>query len=174
MAAKLVGSVKVRHHRPAHSQLPANPLVTKFPNSSVDARSPTLSPSSSSTNPVLMAPCALMGMQVSPPPNSCAPTTRSPASAGSYYEPELTSWGLCTVPVFLLSSPPYTDPSLGQVLRDRSLTPPHPCPVLTVLVEAALGREVNNCFCPGLDDTLSFKNWLCPASTRGSHAACHR
>lgn len=42
MAAKRVGRMKVHHHRPAHSQLPANPLVTKFLSSSVDARSPTL------------------------------------------------------------------------------------------------------------------------------------
>lgn len=42
----------------------------------------------------------------------------------------------------------------GQILD------PHPCPVLTVLVEAALGREVNNCFCPRLGDTLSFGSAL--------------
>lgn len=171
--------MKLCHHRPAHLQLPAKPLVTKFPSSSVDARSPTLpifrqyKPSSNGANSFLKErPYALMGMQVPPPPNSCAPTTGTPASAGSHYEPELTSWGLCTAPIFLLSSPPYTDPSPGQVLQDRSRTPP--CPVLAVLEEAALGREVNNCFCPRLGDTLYFKRWLCPASTRGSHAACHR
>lgn len=94
-------------------------------------------------------------------PQTLTCTPRSLASAGPHSKSGLTSWGPLRN---------FYSPAVGPTIS-RSLSPSHPFPVLSVLVEVALGGENECLLLLWVGNNLPFESWLCPSSTSGSHAA---